>query len=46
MQALLKTEEGMEKIAHLRIYRDLKQNTELTAVQLDKSLDDKLEYFQ
>lgn len=46
LQAILKTEEGLERIAHLRIYKNLQDKIELTAVQLDKTLDDEIVHFQ
>lgn len=45
-QAKAKLVDGGEQIVHLRIYRDLSRNLELTAYQLEKKLEDTLEYFQ
>lgn len=39
-------EDGKEQIVHLRIYRDLGKNLELTAYQLDKKHEDEIVHFQ
>lgn len=37
---------GADQIVHLRIYKPLRGDLELTAYQLDKQLEDELKYFQ
>lgn len=46
VKATLKTEDGIEKMAHLRIYKDIQSKIELTAFQMDKAASDAIEYFQ
>lgn len=45
LQAKLKLGDGSEKFAHLRIYRNLKKNLELTAHKMDTDEQAELEYF-
>ena len=45
-QAKGKVVDGDERIVHLRIYKPIRGDLELTAHQFDKKIEDKLEYFQ
>ena len=42
----VKVHVGDNKHVHLRIYQDLQQNISLHGHQVDKSLEDEIEYFQ
>ena len=42
----VKVHVGDNKHVHLRIYQDLQQNISLHGHQVDKTLEDEIEYFQ